>query len=159
MIHPHCNPCDNLELKWIHNNEIEEINSIISICDDAFEMSFSERPDNKELLHKICKHACFLKATYDNSPCGYVAMYANDALTKTAYITLIGVRPGFQREGVGSKIIDKCVEMAKDKGMERIKLEVRNANKKALNFYIKNGFTESGIASNKSMYYVKDISS
>jgi len=57
-------------------------------------------------------------------------------------ILKIGVRKEYQRKGVGTKLIQKLIEIAKEKNISKIFLEVKTSNLSAYNFYKKLGFKE-----------------
>lgn len=96
---------------------------------------------------------------YAESVAGYVAMYSNDYSSRTAYITLIGVRPEWQRKAIGSSLLKAATDVALEKGMERILLEVRDDNRGAVSFYEKNGFRYWEKAGDNSSYMIRDIAS
>ena len=54
----------------------------------------------------------------------------------------IGVKKEYQRKGVGTKLIQKLIEIAKEKNISKIFLEVKASNLSAYNFYKKLGFKE-----------------
>lgn len=58
--------------------------------------------------------------------------------------------------GYGSILIDKAKEIAKEKNAREIILETQSCNSKAIDFYIKNGFSVNGI--DLSCYSNDDIS-
>ena len=94
---------------------------------------------------------------HNNNILGYVAMYANDIGTKTAYVTLIGVRTEYQNMHVGRSLLQQCSIIASICGMKKLRLEVSNKNWSAIRFYQRNGFVGESIASDKSTYMVKDL--
>ncbi|AEH23468.1 ribosomal-protein-alanine acetyltransferase [Thermodesulfobacterium geofontis OPF15] len=57
-------------------------------------------------------------------------------------ILKIGVRKEYQRKGVGTKLMQKLIEIAKEKNISKIFLEVKASNLSAYNFYKKLGFKE-----------------
>lgn len=61
---------------------------------------------------------------------------------KRARIDLMGVAPSFRREGVGFRLVDEAVRIAKWKGCEQIVLEVPEEDKRAIGFYEKFGFRQ-----------------
>ena len=61
-------------------------------------------------------------------------MYANNLETRVAYISMIGVLGCMQGRHIGSQLMRKCIQVAQNNGMQFIRLEVLNANKKALIF-------------------------
>jgi len=54
----------------------------------------------------------------------------------------IGVKKEYQRKGVGTKLIQKLIEIAREKNISKIFLEVKASNLSAYNFYKKLGFKE-----------------
>jgi len=54
----------------------------------------------------------------------------------------IGVKKEYQRKGVGTKLMQKLMEFAKEKKISKIFLEVKASNLSAYNFYKKLGFKE-----------------
>lgn len=70
-----------------------------------------------------------------------MAFYANDMEKKIAYISNIGVDIHYQRNRIGSRLMQKSIAESRDKGMEIIRLEVLKTNEKAISFYKHWGFT------------------
>jgi ribosomal-protein-alanine N-acetyltransferase len=56
----------------------------------------------------------------------------------------ICVAPEVQKQGVGSKLLEHMIELARKKA-EMIMLEVRPSNKGAISLYKKRGFNEIGV--------------
>ena len=56
-------------------------------------------------------------------------------------IAYVAVLPEFQNQGIGSKIINKLIEKAKNESLEEVKLRARF---NSANFYKKLGFIECG---------------
>ncbi len=127
---------------------------IMQYCDEAFDVSICKRQDFDDLFEKINKNASFLWV-YNQDICGYVAMYANDYVSEVAYITLLAVKTEYQRKHIGNMLLCACYEVAKEKGMKVIKLEVRKENEKALYFYKRNGFEIESEASENSFYMIR----
>lgn len=88
---------------------------------------------------------------------GYVALYANDLQSKTAYITLIAVREDSQKSGVGSSLIAWCENTASKRGMKLLRLEVDKTNAKARTFYEKHGFCYEEEQKKDSLYMRKSL--
>lgn len=62
----------------------------------------------------------------------------------SAYI-VIGIRQGFQRQGIGSKLFDKLDEWARKNQLKRLELTVEVSNTPAINLYEKQGFSIEGV--------------
>lgn len=146
---------EQLTLKQIDDEY--EIYLVMKECDDAFEKSILKREDFDQLYRKISKYAVFLRAQIGGNIAGYAAMYANDIRTKTAYLTLIGVKGDYRKQHIGTKLLEMCETKAKQNGMQRLRLEVRNANTGAIKFYKKNGFISETACSDKSIYMIREM--
>ena len=74
---------------------------------------------------------------YDAADFSQVDPYAgcNDDLKKVAYISLIAVKPEYRRLGYGKKMLQHDIEYSKNKGMEKVRLEVRKDNEAAISYY------------------------
>ena len=57
----------------------------------------------------------------------------------------MGVRDGFRRLGVGTKLVEQTKQKAKAQGLERIELEVFGSNIPAISIYEKMGFVVEGV--------------
>lgn len=68
----------------------------------------------------------------------FLTLYAPDV----AHLLLIGVAPDAQRQGVGECLLRHCETESLSHGLDRVILEVRPSNDKALAFYDKHGYTE-----------------
>lgn len=66
-----------------------------------------------------------------------------------AELLLLGVRPSMRRLGIGQALLSRSIEMARNRGAERMHLEVRSGNS-AIRLYATTGFSEIG---RRSKYY------
>ena len=57
----------------------------------------------------------------------------------------MGIHASFRRLGIGTRLIEQTIRKAKEKGLERIELEVLASNTPALKLYEKMGFVVEGI--------------
>ncbi len=67
-----------------------------------------------------------------------------------AEIESIAVSPNFQRQGVGRGLLTAALDGMRAKGVERVHLELRESNLRALRFYLRHGFEEVG---RRARYY------
>ncbi|MEA1849388.1 GNAT family N-acetyltransferase [Chryseobacterium sp. MHB01] len=89
----------------------------------------------------------FFIAWEDESPVGYLKVNSGKAQTElqdgTAIeIERIYVKSSHQGKKVGQLLFDKALEIARQQNKKYIWLGVWEENKKAVNFYAKNGFIE-----------------
>ena len=73
---------------------------------------------------------------------GYAGMWH---VVTEGHITNIAVDPEYRHMGAGHALVDKLMEIAEEKSMLGVTLEVRKSNENALGLYKKHGFVLSGI--------------
>lgn len=79
---------------------------------------------------------CFLLSLYKNR-----ALFTSD-VADSGYITYIIVREGYQKNGIGTQLLNFSINHFKQKGYKSVSLVVRSSNINALNFFRKNNFKE-----------------
>ena len=67
-----------------------------------------------------------------------------------AHLGNLAVHPSERRSGVGQRLLDDLLETAREKGVGRITLEVRESNQAARKFYYQNKFID--VAMRKNYY-------
>lgn len=110
-----------------------------------------------EFLQKVHMHACFLVA-YRKDVLGIAAFYANDKVSKTAYLTHIAVMQEAQGKHVGSGLLRQAEDISRLQGMRAMKLEVREDNQQAQHFYRWHGYYETGEKTKTGFYMKKELS-
>ncbi len=66
------------------------------------------------------------------------------------HIINIVVHPEFQRRGIATRLMEHVFDEARNRGYEKVYLEVRESNQPAIRLYHKLGFREAGI---RPQYY------
>lgn len=134
----------------------EEKQYILNRFDDAMFHPLSRNPDCAEITSKIVAAAEMLVA-YNCELLGFVAFYANDISRKMAYISSIAVKKESRSKGIGQRMLRKSMEIAKNRGMETLCLEVNCKNERAIQFYKREGFTDMHKKSVSSIYMCKEL--
>ena len=98
-----------------------EKRKFIETIDGAFPRGLVSRDNYEEILSKICKYAVFIGADNEGQPAGYAALYANNLETRVAYISMIGVLGCMQGRHIGSQLMEKCIRIARNTGMQFIR--------------------------------------
>lgn len=57
----------------------------------------------------------------------------------------MGVLKGYRGQGIGTKLMERTITEAKERGIERVELEVYASNAPAINLYEKWGFNHEGV--------------
>lgn len=128
-----------MKIQQINNRE--EIKSIIELFKDEFS-TLPGRVSLDAYSEKLSRWAHVAKLCETDEPVGIAAVYMNDYMQRTAYISLIGILEEYQDRGYGRKLMEYCIKKSIKAGMTTIALEVDLTNYKAINFYLKNGFAE-----------------
>ncbi len=71
--------------------------------------------------------------------------------TLEMYIPELVVLEKYQNQGIGKKLINSCIVLAKDKKCHRIRLESGNIRKKSHQFYKHLGFEQSALSFTKNL--------
>lgn len=142
----------------IRDTKIEsEIISVLNLFDKDFPRPISERVGNLvEYAGKLRNNAIFIISEYDFNVVGFAAMYANDSISRQAYLTLIAVSKEYFGKKIGKLLLSVCEERAKENGMRTMKLEVDKVNGHAVSFYEKNGYLKES-ANDLSYFMIKNL--
>ena len=96
----------------------------------------------EESLQALTQLRPFLQvAKVQNQVVGYVTVERDGPVPGAAYLRNIVVKPELRRHGVGQKLLNKALDVARDMYRKTIALRVDPANGPAVSFYRKAGFT------------------
>ena len=121
-----------------HENEIYDI--LCALSNDLFNQSINNPCILQSLAKKYAQNATVFVAYVNEEPKGLCAFYANDNVTKIAFLSMIVVAKGEQGKGIGKELICRMIKHCISNGMTQLKLEVANTNYSAIRFYEKQGF-------------------
>lgn len=123
------------QIRKVIKTDIEALAELERMC---FSTPWSQQSFSEEIDNDL---ACFFVATVSGQVVGYVGFLQ---VVDEADITNIAVNPNFRRCKIGSKLMDRLIETAVEKGLKKINLEVRKSNFAAQNLYDKFGFLPVG---------------
>lgn len=130
---------------------------------DVWELFFRMFPEGShgiknvtEYIEKVSKYAQVIVACKDDQLIGFIAFYANDFKTQTAYVTQFLVDQKYRNQGVGKKLLSECEVECKKKEFLCLRLEVGKDNENASSFYEHCGFIRD-TATDKSIYMEKKL--
>ncbi len=72
-----------------------------------------------------------------------IEMFA-EPKARALYISMFGVKPNFQKQGVASDLLKKAEKVAKEKEIEYIRFDCREEYLDLVNFYLKRGYEKRG---------------
>ena len=93
----------------------------------------------------------YFVAKMDNNILGFAGIWKS---VDDVHITDIVVKKILRKSGIGSKLLEKLIQTAKDENFKAITLEVNENNLPAINLYLKYGFKKVGFR--KKYYNHKD---
>ena len=145
----------NTAIRRLHNPE--DILAVLISFDKEFSRSISSRvgPLNGH-ARKLADHGLVYEATRGGVRAGFIAFYANDQASGTAFLTHLAVKSGYRGTGVGRALMRRCIDKARREGMKRMRLEVDSVNDSAIRFYRSLGFAPAGPASTTSFFMMRD---
>lgn len=124
-------PVEIRELKELDLQSVMEIEKLCFISPWKLDDITRELKDNQ--------YATLLVATINNKVVGYVDYWIT---FDSATICQIAVHPNYQRQHIGSSLIEEVLKDCYAKKVLTITLEVRENNLKGINFYLKHGFNQ-----------------
>ena len=115
--------------------------AIALLEEECFITPWSERA----ILDSYNNSTLFLLFEEEGEILGYVGL---QIVLDEGYITNVAVTKKARKRGVGSALISRLKEVAKEKGLRFISLEVRKSNAAAIALYEKQGFKAAGLRKN-----------
>lgn len=103
---------------------------------DIENLSFDE-PWDMRTFRSYVDHPGFIVLEEDGSICGYAILVV---IADDAHLASIAIHPKHRRRNIGSCLLDSCMLLAKANSFPLVRLEVREKNKTAQDFYLVNGF-------------------
>lgn len=108
-----------------------------------FSMPWSEKGFDDAL--KQADNIFLVARTQDGTIAAYCGLYAS---TDEGEITNVAVSEKVRRQGIGVAVMEELFYRAKERGIKKIFLEVRQSNMSARRLYDKMGFAQCGIRKN-----------
>ncbi|MDZ7628857.1 MAG: N-acetyltransferase [Parvularculaceae bacterium] len=117
---------------------LTDVPSIEAIEARSFDADRFSRATLKRLIR--ARTAAVLVAAVEKRAVGYVAVLFRKG-TRVARLYSLAVEPEARGQGVAPALIDAASRTARRRGADRLRLEVRASNTKALSLYERSGFT------------------
>lgn len=125
----------DIQIKDFEPSFSEDIAKIEAEC-------FSAPWSSKAILDSFENGTHFFMAVKDGRCIGYCGV---DCVLDEGYITNVAILKDFRKMGIGDRLICRLDDLAKEKGLSFISLEVRQSNKDAIKLYLKNGYETEGV--------------
>jgi len=116
--------------------------SLLQEINEEFDPILSNVVDLSTYADKIASRAEIISIIENSVIKALIAVYCNDPEKRNAYITLFYVKEEYRKMGLGKRLLETLLQYLKGLQFQILKLEVFKTNKKAINFYLTNGFEE-----------------
>jgi ribosomal-protein-alanine N-acetyltransferase len=106
-------------------------------------LSFATPWSREAFVGEVTKNSCarYIVAEVDKKVVGYAGFWV---VLDEGHITNIAVHPEYRGKGIGSRLMEGLIDLAKKNGITSMTLEVRESNLVAQNLYKKFGFKVLG---------------
>jgi len=123
-------------------NEIKfnELYDFLVSCDNDFIPSLSSKVNIYDYSIKLLKNSEIISLICNEKLIGLLAIYCNNFINKEAFISVVCLSKDYRGYGLSKVLLEKSIEIAKNKNFLKIKLEVNKNNKIAIKLYNKFGF-------------------
>jgi ribosomal-protein-alanine N-acetyltransferase len=116
---------------------LADLPEVMLIMREAFDPVFGEAWTEAQCAGIMGMSGSWLLiATTEAGPAGFAL---SRAVAGEAELLLLGVRPGWRRQGVGRALLDRVIADARARGVVPLHLEVRAGND-AIGLYLSSGF-------------------
>ena len=127
------------EIQLLQPDNIEELNQLISVFENFFEMEHFERPSQSHLKNLLAKENFFaVTAKTENKVIGGLTVYVLDQYYSEkplAYIYDLAVLTEHQRKGVGKRLVAFTNAYCRQKGFEEVFVQADKIDDYAIDFY------------------------
>lgn len=121
----------------------DRLGAVMAVMDGAFGNEFGEAWTRSQLSGILPMAGVFLMLALDSSGDEVVGFSLVRTVADEAELLLIAVLPSHHRRGIGRMLLDQFLEDARENGLKRVHLEVRDGNP-AIAMYRAAGFSPVG---------------
>jgi ribosomal-protein-alanine N-acetyltransferase len=118
-----------------------DLEDVMAVMNESFDPAFGEAWTAPQCAGLLPMPGVWLSLARDGEE--VIGFALGRVVIKEAELLLLAVKRDRQRTGAGRVLLDRFVELASERGAERLHLEVRDGNH-AVNLYRSAGFSEVG---------------
>jgi [ribosomal protein S18]-alanine N-acetyltransferase len=126
----------------VESGSFEDLDQVMAVMDHAFGAEYGEAWTRSQLAGILPMAGVSLMLAREGSD-DAIGFSLFRTVTDESELLLIAVTPGHHRRGVGRMLLDDFLDQARDEGVGRVHLEVRDGNP-AVAMYRKAGFSPVG---------------
>ena len=130
---------DDLSFSF-NKSDVNQIKAHLHDVNKSFVPKLESYVDIELYADKLYKLANRFEVFSDNTLVALLAIYINKD-EGNAFITNLSVSEQYARRGIATTLLRQAIDYAKHKELNKILLEVKTENKRAINFYLKHNFS------------------
>ncbi len=127
------------DIQLLTPDHLQELNELLSVFEEVFEMDHVVRPDPTHLQNLLNKETFLaIIATVDGKVVGGMTVYILDQIYSEkplAYLYDLAVLAFYQRKGIGRNLIEFITGYCRESGFEGIFVQADKADDYAIDFY------------------------
>ena len=127
----------------IESGSFEDLDAVMTIMDEAFGRSFGEAWTRSQLAGILPMTGVSLMLARESDTGSAIGFSLVRTVADEAELLLLAVLPSHHRRRVGARMLEHFLERARNEGVARVHLEVRDGNP-AVAMYSKAGFSAVG---------------
>ena len=132
----------------INNSSSEEIALFLSDNAAAFNPPFDRSVDVVSYAQKLFDYAVRFELRDEEQMVALLASYVNTEKSM-AYVPYVCVGERYKGRHFGQRLLEELYRYCQHKGVASVRLEVRQNNVRAVDFYEKQGFESEGVENDK----------
>lgn len=124
----------------IGRSTVWDIQAHLFDCDAAFHPPLSSRLNLQEYAEKLATHSVRMEAWLGENLIGLVAVYCNDPIRETAFISNVSVHAQHRGKGIARILMQLAIDHTRELGFKSVELDVNEQATIALSLYHRLGF-------------------
>ncbi|NLL27631.1 MAG: GNAT family N-acetyltransferase [Bacteroidales bacterium] len=130
---------DDLSFSF-NQSDVNQIKTHLHDVNTSFDPKLESYVDIELYADKLYKLANRFEVFSDKTLVALLAIYINKD-GRYAFITNLSVSEQYARRGIATTLLRQAIDYAKHNELNKILLEVKVENKRAINFYLKHNFS------------------
>ncbi len=136
-------PDMNIEIRKLESTDAHKLSELVDLYEDVFEMEKFKKPslDYFEKMLSESSVIVFIAEKDGKIIGGMTAHILHSTYFESAYVYVydLAVKGEFQRQGVGTKLMEKIKDYSRKLGFDEVFLQADKVDKYAVDFYTKIG--------------------
>jgi GNAT superfamily N-acetyltransferase len=134
---------------YIRTAKAEDIDAILSLLQQLWPGRELNQGNLQDIFYRGIENddAMYLCAETDGNVIGFCAMAIRDSFWQAgplAYIEIVIVDSNIRGQGIGTRLMEEAIDIARDRGCKKLELDSAFHREKAHGFYERNGLIKRG---------------